>query len=302
MGITAVGILSQVVGDDDDDWFDVTANGTGDMKKNYELQKSGWRPYTITLKNGDKISYADWPIRGLIAGIGAIKDAQKYSETETDFADKLTIGALGFTTSMYESSLMKGLADFIDIFRPSRGKYDGIGDGISKWSAQQAKSILISNFTQQGLKMIDEYQGDPIKEAKGAEIIYRDIPVVNDGLNPIIDVFGDPVQPTTSERLLPYFSVSDDKKDKLIKFLNDNKIFVGVPAKKNVIDLNTEEEVPMTDKQYYDYKKLYGQKLKSYLYEYLDEYKGEDVETIKTYVGSLKGAASAEAESELFYE
>ena len=302
MGLTALGILSQVVGGDDDDWFDITANGTGDMRKNYELQKGEWRPYTITLKNGEKINYADWPIRGLLAGIGAIKDAQKYSETETDFADKLTIGALGFTTSMYESSLMKGLADFIDIFRPSRGKYDGIGDGLKKWAAQQAKSVLISNFTQQGLKMIDEYQGDPIKEAKGAEIIYRDIPIINDGLNPIIDVFGDPVKPTTSERLLPYFSVSDDKKDKLIKFLNENKIFVGVPAKINIIDLNTEEEVPMTDKQYYDYKKLYGQKLKSYLYEYLDEYKGEDVETIKTYVQSLKDAANAEAEAELFYE
>lgn len=302
MGLTALGILSQVVGGDDDDWFDITANGTGDMRKNYELQKGGWRPYTITLKNGEKINYADWPIRGLLAGIGAIKDAQKYSETETDFADKLTIGALGFTTSMYESSLMKGLADFIDIFRPSRGKYDGIGDGLKKWAAQQAKSVLISNFTQQGLKMIDEYQGDPIKEAKGAEIIYRDIPIINDGLNPIIDVFGDPVKPTTSERLLPYFSISDDKKDKLIKFLNENKIFVGVPAKRNIIDLNTEEEVPMTDKQYYDYKKLYGQKLKSYLYEYLDEYKGEDVETIKIYVQSLKDAANAEAEAELFYE
>ena len=84
--------------------------------------------------------------------------------------------------------------------------------------------------------------------------------------------------------------------------LNENKIFVGVPAKINIIDLNTEEEVPMTDKQYYDYKKLYGQKLKSYLYEYLDEYKGEDVETIKTYVQSLKDAANAEAEAELFYE
>lgn len=301
MGLTAIGILSQVVGGDDDDWFDITANLSSDMKKSYEIQKGGERPYTITLKNGDKISYTDWPIRGLLAGIGAVRDAQKYSETETDFSDKLTIAGMGFMTSMYESSLMKGFAEFIDIFRPSRGRYEDIGDGLKKWAAQQTKSILISNFTQQILKLTDEYQGDPIKEAKGADAIYRDIPIINDGLNPIIDVFGDPVKPTTSEKLLPYFSISDDKKEKLIKFLNEKKIFIGVPAKKNIIDLKTEEEMPMTDKQYYDYKKLYGQKLKSYLYEYLSEYKNEDVETTKIYVNALKRAASAEAEEELFY-
>lgn len=302
MGLAAVGVLASAVGDEEDDWFEITANGTGNIQKNYELEKGGWRPFTITLKDGTKINYADWPIRGILAGIGAYRDGVNYGDSEDGYWDRTTLFSYGMMASMYESSLMKGLAEFIDVFRPEQtGKAENVGEGVSKWAAQQAKSVTLSNFTQQALKFVDEYQGDPMREAKGAAILYRDIPVLNDGLNPIIDVFGDPVSPKTSEKLVPAYTVPDEKKDKVVEFLNKRGIFLGVPKRPNFIDLNTMTETPATDEQWYNYRKTYGQAMKKYLYEFQESYKGEDDKMVKEYVSKIKEAASKEAKLEMYF-
>ena len=316
MAMGALAIFAANTGEDDDDWFEITANGTGNAQKNYELQKEGWRPYTITLKDGTKINYADWPIRGIIAGIGAVRDGVKYGDQEgQNVEDMMRLYAIGYASTLYESSLMQGLADFIDIFQPRRGKYSGkpvfneegeqtgvdrvsyYKDGISKWSAQQAKSVLISNFTQQIFKLIDEAQGDPIKMAKGAQIIYRDIPIINDGLNPIIDVFGDEVSPTTSEKFFPFYKISDDKKNKMIEMLHDNKVFVGIPDNQNMITLKGNER-PMTDDELYEFRKLAGKYTKEMIYQLMDERgEGQEITQIKT--EAIVEAARAKAYAEV---
>jgi len=303
MGLAAVGVLASLVGDEEDDMFEITANGTGNIQKNYELQKEGWRPFTITLKDGTKINYADWPIRGILAGIGAYRDGVKYGDSEDGFWDRTTLFGYGMMASMYESSLMKGLAEFIDVFRPEQtGKAENVGEGVSKWAAQQAKSVTLSNFTQQALKFVDEYQGDPMKEAKGAAILYRDIPVLNDGLNPIIDVFGDPVSPTTSERLVPAYTIPEEKKDEMVEFLHSRGIFVGVPKRPNIVNLDDMSETPATDEQYYQFRKVYGQTMKNLLYEFMGDYKNEDDEMVKAAVKKIKEAANKQATFSLYFE
>jgi hypothetical protein len=300
MGLAAVGVLASIVGDDEDDLFEITANGTGNIQKNYELQKEGWRPFTITLKDGTKISYADWPIRGILAGIGSYRDGVKYGDSEDGYWDRTTLFGYGMMASMYESSLMKGLAEFIDVFRPEQtGKAENVGEGVSKWAAQQAKSVTLSNFTQQALKFVDEYQGDPIKEAKGVAILYRDIPILNDGLNPVIDVFGDPVSPTTSERLVPAYTIPEKDKDELIKILHEKGIFVGVPDRPNVVDTDDKTKSPANDDQYYKYRKIYGETLKRELYERIDQLREATPERANKIISAQRKKARKKALKEL---
>lgn len=314
IGLTALTVLAANVGDDDDDWFDITAGGPTDFAKKYELMKGGWRPYTITFKDGTKVNYAEWPTAGAFSAIGTLLDTERYGNVEDpEWVDKMVIGAYGYTTTIYDKSLLKGISDFIDIFRPS-GKYGaGSEDFIKrtaentlKFGAQQVKAVTMSNAAQQTLKLVDEYKDNPIKEAKGAEILYRDIPVINDGLNPIIDVFGDEVTYATSERLLPWMSVSDDKKDSIIAYLNRNNIFVGMAPEKSFIDLNTGEERKMTRDELYNYRKLAGQYSKEMLTEYLETIK--DVKAMekdlgkglaKDVVGDIVSAARERAYAEI---
>ena len=312
IGITAITILASKIGDDEDDWFDITAGGPNEFTKKYELMKGGWRPYTITFKDGTKVNYSDWPISGAFSALGTILDTERYGDVDNpSWAGKMIIGAAGFLSVFYDKSLLKGMSDFFDIFKQD-GKY-GVGSenyiertakNTAKFGAQQAKAITMSNFSQQILKLTDEYKDEPIKEAKGAEVLYRDIPILNDGLNPIIDVFGDPVVSSTTERLLPWMSVSDDKKDEVIAYLNRNNVFVGVAPEKPFLDYEKQEERKMTRDELYNYRKLAGQYTKQALYEDIDAIKELSAEEngkerVKKVVSNIVSAARRQAYYEI---
>ena len=276
MAIAAVALLMDNVGDDDDDWFDITGGGPTDFQKKYELMKGGWRPYTITLKNGKKISYADWPIAGALSGLGTMRDIQQYENEDVKKNEsRLGLAAYGYATAFYDKSLIKGISDFVDLFR-LKGKYGPDATSVEKFEkfmANQAKAMSMTNFSQQVFKLIQEYNDDPIKEAKGWESLYRDLPVINDGLNPIIDVFGDPVTPSTTERLLPWMTVKDEKKDAMIEMLNKKGIFIGIPEQKPFIELDTRTEREMTRDELYRYRKMSGEYTKAILVNRLDDIK-----------------------------
>jgi hypothetical protein len=267
IGVATFIALAAMTGSDDDDLFDITANGTGDLQKNYELRKSGWRPYSIKLKSGRYISYKDWPIMPLMAALGAMHDADKYQK---DAPDNAAIVAMwGMANAVYDKSVMKGLQDFVEIFQP-KAEYNQnskFGDRVVSWAADQASTMAVSNFTKQNIKFVQEAMDSPVKAAKGVERIYRDIPLLNDGLNPIIDVFGEPITQTTSEKLLP-ITIKRVSKDEMLSVLNENGIFIGKPQSRDiVIDDETGETRPMTDQEYYEYTKKAGQLTKKYLQE-----------------------------------
>ena len=276
IGMTALSVLATKVGEDDEDWFEITAGGSTDIQKRYELQKGGWRPYTITLKDGSKISYKDWPIAGILAGVGHIRDAKKYS---FDDNTQLPLYAYGFFLNMYDKSLLSGLQDFFGMFdvQAGRGKYapdSKMSERMEKYVAQQVKSVAVSNLAQQTGRLYSELvTGDPQRDAKTfMEVIYRDLPMFNDGIRPIIDVFGDEVKYNTTERLTP---VSNPKGDEMIKWLNENKFFVGVPKKMNII-MEDGTERPMNDQEYYEYRKLAGQESKKMIQEFMDGIKDDE--------------------------
>jgi hypothetical protein len=270
IGLSTFVMLSALTGDDDDDLFEVTANGSGNKQKNYELMKSGWRPYSIKTKDGRYISYKDWPISPILAAVGAMHDSAKYNSSDEP-TDEATIAAQAMVVSLYDKSVMKGIQDFAEIISPKEeyNQSSSLIDRMKSWGADQAKTMAISNFTQQAIKFSREAMDSPIKAAKGVERIYRDIPYLNDGLNPILDVFGEPVTPATSEKLLP-ITVGKPSKDELLAALNENGIYIGKPKTRPLYvsdDPSNEETRDMTDQEYFQYTKRAGQITKQYLIE-----------------------------------
>lgn len=270
IGLSTFVMLSALTGDDDDDLFEVTANGSGNKQKNYELMKSGWRPYSIKTKDGRYISYKDWPISPILAAVGAMHDSAKYNSSDEP-TDEATIAAQAMVVSLYDKSVMKGIQDFAEIINPQEEYNQSISmyDRFKNWGSDQAKTMAISNFTQQAIKFSREAMDSPIKAAKGVERIYRDIPYLNDGLNPILDVFGEPVTPATSEKLLP-ITIGKPSKDKILAALNENGIYIGKPKTRPLYvsdDPSNEETRDMTDQEYFQYTKRAGQITKQYLIE-----------------------------------
>jgi hypothetical protein len=174
------------------------------------------------------------------------------------------------------------------------------------------EAVSFSNASQQIWSLVKESNGDPIKEAKGLEVLYRDLPVISDGLNPIIDVFGDPVLPSTSERIVPYYTVPEERKDLVVKYLNELGVYVGIASERPIINFDEETERKMTRDELYQYRKLAGQKTKEYLIEYLEEMKeimndeatdkASKRETMQKLVNRITKGAREEALEELFYD
>lgn len=309
IGLSTFVLLSGLTGDDDDDLFEITANGSGNKQKNYELMKSGWRPYSIKTKDGKYISYKDWPIAPILAAVGAMHDAGKYNSSDEP-TDEATIAAQAMIISLYDKSVMKGLQDFVEIIDPKEeyNQSTKMFDRLKNWGADQAKTMAVSNFTQQAFKFASEAMDNPIKAAKGAERIYRDIPYLNDGLNPILDVFGEPVTPSTSEKLLP-ITLGKPSKDEVLAALNENGVYIGKPKTRDLYvssDPSNDATRPMTDQEYYQFTKRAGQITKRII---MEEWK--DISTIlaipdkkkrradlKDYMSSLIEDARREA----FYE
>lgn len=271
IGLAAFVLLAAKTGDKDDDWFEITANGTGNPQKNYELQQGGWRPYSIKLKSGRYVSYKDWPIMPMLAAIGAMHDHDKYIK-EKEPTPQAYIAMAGMVNSLWDKSIMKGLQDMMEVISPKQdyNQASKLGERLVSWGADQAKSVLISNFTQQTIKMTQEYMDSPIKAAKGVERIYRDIPYMNNHLNPVLNVFGEPVKPSTSERLLP-ITIKKPTSDSMIKTLNEMGVFIGKPKTVDIFIDDDGNTRPMTDKEYYDYTKRCGQSTKQVLEENWDD-------------------------------
>jgi len=307
IGLSAYILLSGLSGEDDDDLFVITANGTGNPTKNYELMQSGWRPFSIILKDGTTISYKDWPIASLLAAVGAQHDESKYG-TGSEPSPAAVIAAAGFVSSLYNKSVLKGIQEFFGIITPSEdmGKATKWTDRLTSYAADQSKSILMSNFTQQAFKMYAETMNDPMKAASGAERIYRDVPFLNDHLNPIINSFGEPVKPSTTDRLTP---VTKPSVDNLSKILSENGVFIGKPK---TVDIFTDDDQtrPMTDKEYFNYAKRSGELTKQYMLEEYEDLKEllaienvkERRKAIKDWVQAITSSARQEALGELFYD
>jgi hypothetical protein len=308
---------------DDDDFMQITANGTGDDRKNYELQQTGWRPYTIKI-NGVQISYKASPFFPLLAAVGTIRDYTKYRNDNeaAGFWGDMTEAAAGFARSIFDQSWIQGLDEMIAVANPDDMEFGTPADWLNKVGnvfSKVAAGLFVSNATKQINKVVDMNIKDPIKKADTpAERFVRDIPFVGDYLldDSIVDSWGDPVITDAPVGFIPFrlkgeqgSILPDMEKDEFLKMLHSDGIFIGRPRNnKEIINPVTLKSRPLTKDEYYKYYKLAGQKLKDKLYnpdtmsELREYHKAKDRTTMKQIVFTLKSEANNEAFLELFGE
>ena len=80
----------------------------------------------------------------------------------------------------------------------------------------------------------------------------------------------------------------------MIEWLNKNKFFVGVPKKKNIINADGSERA-MTEAEYYEYRKLSGQKSKEWIKNLMSSIKEEEMEISEKFFEAGVNAGRKEA-------
>jgi hypothetical protein len=247
--------------DEDKSEIQITADGTGDYKKNYELQETGWRPYSV--KIGDKwYEYKNTPLAIPFAMVGQIRDAQRY-KGDKDLSEKVSIMASGTAKYIMDMSFMSSLSDFFTALGKSHDEGAGFIDKTSKSAARVAKSFVVPNLFTQLSRSYQETMDMPMKQAKTVlEEIRRDMPYLRDNLNNMYNTLGETIYPDQNRKYLP-FRVSAEDSDKVWNLISNNQAWVGMPSKNQIVyDAALKGERKMTEEEFNEFAILAGKKTK----------------------------------------
>lgn len=295
IAMTALAMLDDP--DDEDNFIEITANGYGDMRKNYELERTGWRPYSIRV--GDKwMSYKNTPLAMPMASIGYFKDSQRYKK-ETNTSQGLMIMGMGSFNFLMDLSALSGLSDLIKILTTETLSEQGSNaEKLLKTIEKTAKSVVVPNYFTQISRLVQELTESPIKRADEiGQTVIRDVPVLRDNLGNLYDAFGDPVIPKQMEKLIPLNMHRTPEDAELFDFLKENKLLVGVPAKSN-LKPNGE---PMTEEEYREFALQSARQIKDRLKrEYRIYERSDNKEEIKDWFDDVKTEERRQAKQDLF--
>ena len=273
IGITSMFALAQA-SNDKDGFLEITGGLTNDFNKNYQIQESGVRKYSIHIKGTDKwYSYVDTPLFFLLAGIGTINDTKKYGNKDDELTQErmLEVATMGMMTAMSESSWMMGLSDMFKSIDPQRLR-TGNKEVVLKTAdvfMQALQSVAVGNWERQANRLWLEANEKPIKRAQFLEKFYRDIPYVQNSLGDIISAFGQPVVPTEAERVFNPF-MSSTKVNPIAKLYTDNGVFVPREHEFDVIDVEKGEARTIQDDELYEFAAFRGKLITMLTERYMD--------------------------------
>jgi hypothetical protein len=295
IGMAALWAMS----DEEEGSIEITADGTGDQKKNYELQETGWRPYSV--KIGDKwFNYQNTPLSIPFANIGFARDAQKY-KGEKDIESKISIAMFGGTKYMMDMSFLGSLSGFFGAFgknNPNGG--EDFMNKISKEGGRTLKGFVVPNAFTQASKSIQEIYELPTKRANGIlEEFIRDMPALRDDLDNMYNTLGDPIIPDQNRKYLP-FKIKSDENDKVWDLIIESKANIGAPSKSTIVyDPKTETERELTDKEYNKFALESGRLTKKMILEEYTELKKMSKAEAKDRIEEIKTEARKEIKENL---
>ena len=272
-GTVLSGILMYLSGDDEEEpTVEITANGFGNPKENGVLQETGWQPNSFRFKNPFTGEYTGWfsyrysPMYFMMSFIGGARDHVKYKGQEPGEADwaKWGVGLTVAGKSMFESTYLNSLEDFMELIHGSTVSPESFGERLSDWAAKTGAGFLPNLYTQTA-QQIQNWMDIPAKEIRETYMgrILRDIPVARDRFFNRVGVFGDDLPPDTDI----IYSVreardSDDIADMLVK----RKVSITTPSRTGeFVDING-EKVPMEHDQFYNFMKVRGHFIKYFFH------------------------------------
>jgi hypothetical protein len=284
--------MTQKMSEEDDPALEITSEGTGDFKDNYELAKNGWQKYSI--KVGDKwISYQNTPFAIPFSIIGHMRDDEKYkgkSLDSKDAIDRLSIALVNNLQFVTDMTFLKGMGDFMGSF--SNENPNAVVNYFDKLRKTTIKGFAVPNLYTQSAKEIQRIYGIPTKEANTLlEAIIRDIPIANSGQKDMIDALGDPIIADT-DRL-----TSDVESDAAWDVIIKNNAWIGRVNKHSttIYDKKTKKERPMTDQEYYDFSKERGQVIKKKILKNIKELSEKTPSKVRDEITEYKKVATKKA-------
>ena len=301
-------VLSGIGGDDEEEpFFQITADGYNDYKKNKELELTGWRPYSIKLGN-TWVSYKLTPMAAILAGVGALRDKERYGK------EKLSENALNyvvapmqeFMSTVAETSFLGSAETFLSgVLGATKGDK---GQKLVEWASKTggtAVPILGTNLYQQMAERVYDALEVSDKEYRGADgaigifaKMLRNVPVIRDEFQNAVNGLGEELPPQTGGVIFSKKEVGPHAK--LWQLLADKKATTGRPDRRGAayIDINGDQKA-MNDEQFYFFAKTRGEYIRTLMEKQYDRLKGMDEKEFGKWMENARTSANRFANGEL---
>lgn len=300
-GLMVAAYMLSAPPDDDKDGepiIQITANGTGDYRKNYELRETGWQPYSIRV-GGKWYSYQYTPFMLGLAYIGNLRDFEKYRNgklTDTNLS-KFTVSGTWAMRTILDQTFIAGLSTFLSLLTDPRK--DDKSEDFAKAVGNMMRGFVVPNLYTQGMQELQEMRQEPMKETASDWYgrFIRDIPVLKDKYEDKVNALGDPVIRNNT------VFVNKVKDDEIWELIVDKRAFIGVPGRKTLTihDPNNDmKERLLTDKEYHDFIVMRGKLLKAAIRKNMDVMRLSTPESVQKQMKTWKATASKDAKQILF--
>lgn len=295
---TALMVAAYMASDDDDGWIEITANGTGDFRKNFELKENGWQEYSVRV--GDKwYSYQYTPLFFSLGYIGNIRDFEKYRDekiSDEGVRTKLATAAGWTATSMLDMTALTSLNDFMSAAMDPRNE-DKLGD-FMQGAKRTGTAVLVPNAYNQAAKTFESIMDMPVKEVKGTKLgdILQHTPW-RDRYQDKVNALGETITPDQN------FMLSTATSDPVWQLIAEKRMWIGVPAKSKVVLVDPEtgvEKLP-TPEEYHAYLVYRGQHIKQAITENFEALKAMSPKDAKEWAAEVKSAANSAAKAHIGY-
>jgi len=297
-------ILAKGFGDDDEPILEITANGTGDYGKNYNLIKEGWQEYSFRFKKSDG-TYTDWvsyrylPVQVGLSMIGNLMDFEKYRGEKADdetALKKLSLAFSASTRTFLDATFLSSLNDLL-LIATNPFSEDAVSN-FTKSVQNSAKSFVIPNLYTQGFKQAQVAFDMSNKEVKETYLgwLLRDIPIAREMYNDQLDIFGNPVIPDTDK----FFSGKDEDAPVYYEVAAGPLFNIKKPSIRTVKveDPSTGEMTFLTPDEYYLFSKYRGEYLRDEIMKTVKAKKWDDFD--KAYGTALQRDATYYAKDKIY--
>lgn len=286
--------------------IEITANGTGDYKKNYQLKETGWHPYSFRVRkpNGEYTAWYSYQYTPLAVGfswVGNIRDYEKYRNGKLTDEGFITQVEFAFTQTMRTFLDMTFIATLNTLLTSLFNYQDENAiDNIEKTVVNTGKGFVIPNLYTQSFKDVQQIYDIPEKEVSGKILapLIKDIPFARDRFEDKVNGFGDLIIPDTDKFR------SKDIDDKLWKLVAEKRMFISRPSQKTVrvYDPAVEDETFLSDQEYHTFMVTRGNFIKEMVAENYDELSEMESEAARDWMSSTQRTATAVAKDVIYKE
>lgn len=272
---------------------DISGAGPEDPEKRKLMMADGWQPYSVRVA-GNWVSYANWgrfaiPLSFAAAAVESDKYKKPDDTTIAELYDGFTRGAKVLTEQAY----LQGVGAIFKALDPAQGQRYG------EQMLEQTLATLVPFGS--ALNTIGQATDTVVRAPEKGDVVgalQARIPGLREQLPAKQDVMGrDVANPQRGLGAAQPLRISPEKNDTVVRALLDAGVDVPEPPK--TVSDGAVRNLPLTQAEQRDYRRIQGEKLSGFVSAYLSgKGKSDDPErraaTLKAYLEAARTAAEGE--------